>query len=90
MFWGVRYHPELDLYEVAGALRRQTDELVEEGFAGTHEALEEHACLIEALHQDPERRDVAWQLGLDEQVTNKNCRLAELRNFIDHLVKGRA
>ncbi len=46
VFWGAQYHPELDLYEVAGALRRQADELVEEGFAGTHEALEEHACLI--------------------------------------------
>jgi hypothetical protein len=31
VFWGVQYHPELDLYEVAGALRRQSDQLVGRG-----------------------------------------------------------
>jgi GMP synthase (glutamine-hydrolysing) len=27
VFWGVQYHPELDLYEVAGALQRQSNDL---------------------------------------------------------------
>src|SRR3712207_7020311 len=44
-FWGVQYHPELDLYEVAGALRRQSDELVSEGNATSPEALEKYASL---------------------------------------------
>jgi len=87
VFWGVQYHPELDLYEVAGALRRQSDELVKEGLAANHEALEEHARLVEKLHHDPERRDLAWRLGLDEQVTSTDCRLAELRNFIGYVAK---
>ncbi len=87
VFWGVQYHPELDLHEVAGALRRQSDELVNEGLAANHKALEEHARLVEELHYDPERRDLAWRLGLDEQVTSTHCRLAELRNFIGYVAK---
>jgi len=84
----VQYHPELDLYEVAGALRRQRDELVDEGYASSPEALEKYASHVEALHSTPDRRDLAWPLGLDEQVTKVECRLTELRNFIRFVTEG--
>jgi GMP synthase (glutamine-hydrolysing) len=89
VFWGVQYHPELDLHEVAGALRRQCDDLVSEGYVGSSEDLERYASMIEALHQAPDRRDLAWLPGLDEQVTKVECRLTELRNFIRFVVEGR-
>jgi GMP synthase (glutamine-hydrolysing) len=73
VFWGVQYHPELDLYEVAGALRRQSDQLVGEGYASSPEALEKYASVVEALHHAPNRKDLAWLLGLDEQVTKVVC-----------------
>jgi GMP synthase (glutamine-hydrolysing) len=44
------------------------------------------AALVEALHEAPERRDLAWRLGLDEQVTEPLKRMTELRNFLDRLV----
>jgi len=88
VFWGVQYHPELDLYEAAGALRRQCDDLVSEGYASSPEALETYASMVEALHQVPERKDLAWILGLDEQVTEVECRLTELRNFIRFATEG--
>ena len=87
VFWGVQYHPELSLAEVAAALRREGDALVQEGLAQTPEALEQHAELIDALHQEPGRRDLAWRLGLDEQVTEPRHRQTELRNFIELAVK---
>jgi GMP synthase (glutamine-hydrolysing) len=89
VFWGVQYHPELDLHEVAGALRRQCDDLVREAYVRSSEDLERHASMIETLHQAPDRRDLAWLLGLDAQVTKVECRLAELRNFIRFVVEGR-
>jgi GMP synthase (glutamine-hydrolysing) len=89
VFWGVQYHPELDLYEVAGALRRQSADLVEEGYASDPEALEKYASGIEALHHSPDRKDLAWFLGLDEQVTKERCRLTELRNFIRFAAEGK-
>ncbi len=87
VFWGVQYHPEIDLGEVAGALRRQADDLVEDGFARSEEDLDAYAGAIEALHHEPHRRDLAWRLGLDEEVTDLKRRTAELRNFVEHLVR---
>jgi GMP synthase (glutamine-hydrolysing) len=87
VFWGVQYHPEIGLDEVAGALRRQADGLVEAGLAGSREDVEAYAQQIDALHQKPTRRDLAWRLGLDEQVTDDLRRLTELRNFIKTITK---
>lgn len=87
VFWGVQYHPEIGLDEVAGALRRQADGLVEEGLARDRDDVEAHAALIEALHREPGRRDLAWRLGLDEEITDPGRRLTELRNFIERLAE---
>jgi GMP synthase (glutamine-hydrolysing) len=87
IFWGVQYHPELPLNEVAAALRRQADDLIGQELARDEAAVESYASLIEALHHEPERRDIAWQLGLDRQVTDAAMRQTELRNFIEHLVR---
>ena len=57
------------------------------GLARTEDNVERMAGLVDALDQEPERPDLAWQLGLDRQVTDALCRRTELRNFIDHLVK---
>ena len=47
---------------------------------------EDYVRLLETLHQDPSRKDIAWLLGIDEDVTNEDIRLAEVRNWIDRLV----
>lgn len=86
VFWGVQYHPELPLDEIAGAIRRQAGDLIEQGLAKDESSVEAYAGLIEALHHEPSRRDLAWQLGLDQQVTDPALRQAELRNFVEHLV----
>jgi GMP synthase (glutamine-hydrolysing) len=89
VFWGVQYHPELSLEEVAPALRRQADVLLKDGLARDRGALEAFAGLVEALAEAPDRRDLAWQLGLDAQVTETKLRRLELRNFIDRLAAAR-
>jgi len=83
----VQYHPELPLNEAAGAIRRQADDLIEQGLAEDEAAVEAYAALIEALGRAPTRRDLAWRLGLDRQVTDPASRQAELRNFIEHLAR---
>lgn len=87
IFWGVQYHPEISLREVAAALRRQGDDLIEHGLASSQADVEAHAELVDALHEDPARRDLAWRLGLDKQVTVAEHRMTELRNFIRYLVE---
>lgn len=90
VFWGVQYHPEIALDEIAGALRRQADGLIEAGLAHHQGEVEAYADLVDALHREPGRRDLAWRLGVDEQVTDTRQRLTELRNFIEALVKPHA
>ncbi|QBX33943.1 type 1 glutamine amidotransferase [Paracoccus liaowanqingii] len=82
LFWGVQYHPEITLAEIAASLRRQAQNLVDEGLARDSAAIEDHAARLEALNDDPHRRDLAWQLGLDAEVTDAARRTLELRNFL--------
>ena len=43
IFWGVQYHPELSLAEVAGALRREAYELIEAGLVVSQNDVESYA-----------------------------------------------
>jgi GMP synthase (glutamine-hydrolysing) len=87
VFWGVQYHPELPLSEIAAAIRRQSDDLIEHRLARSSDDVERHAALVDSLAEQPDRFDLAWQLGVDEQVTDTTRRQAELTNFIEHLVR---
>lgn len=82
VFWGVQYHPEISLAEVAASLRRQASDLVDEGLAASIKAVEDHADKLQALSDDPSRRDLAWQLGVDNQVTDTANRMREIGNFL--------
>lgn len=88
--WGVQYHPELGLGEIASSLRTQVETLVEDGLVDDEAAVNAQADLIAQLAAAPDRRDLAWRLGLDEEVTDSGRRVNELRNFIEHLVRERA
>ncbi|SFP90308.1 type 1 glutamine amidotransferase [Sphingomonas rubra] len=86
VFWGVQYHPELAPGEVAAALRRQADSLVEDGTAGSLDEVEEQAALFDRLHRDPHDRSVLWRLGVTAEAALEDRRRVELANFIEHLV----
>lgn len=89
VFWGVQYHPELTIREIAGSIRRQSGELIEEGLARDEESLDGYAALLEALDDEPERRDIAWRIGVDEEVVDPDRRTLELGNFLGHVRAGR-
>ena len=59
------------------------------GFVGSHlidAALAAgHEVQALARRDQPERPDLAWRLGRDEQVTDERRRLTELRNFLESL-----
>ena len=84
--WAVQYHPEYDLHELARLTWCRIDKLVGLGFFRDREAAETYVNLLEALHQDPSRRDIAWLLGIDADVMNEDLRVAEVRNWLNHLV----
>lgn len=90
VFWGVQYHPELNLAEIGTALQRQVPDLIKEGLARDAAAVDAHAQVLHALHHDPDRRDLAWQLGLDRDVTDDAQRRLELENFLRMLEERRS
>jgi len=86
IFWGVQYHPELSLAEIAAALRREAPDLVENGLALTQAAVHDQAALFDGLHHRPDRIDLRWRLGIDPDLVAPDGRHRELANFIRHLV----
>ena len=63
VFWGVQYHPELPLSEIADAIRRQASDLLDQDLARSRDDVESYASLIDALDTEPGRRDLAWRLA---------------------------
>jgi len=86
-FWGVQYHPEYTLYDIAATLRRYGGRLVEEGFYRLPENVQEHAAAFEALHLAPKRRDLAWRLGIDSDLLDPQMRLTEIANWLSDCVR---
>ena len=86
IFWGVQYHPELSLAEIAAALRRDADDIVEAGLALTTDAVADRAAMIDALDTRPDRLDLRWHLGVDHEFADTDRRRTEIINFIRHLV----
>jgi GMP synthase (glutamine-hydrolysing) len=86
VFWGVQYHPEFSLAELAAILARYAERLVEEGFCADLDAAHAYVADIRALHDDPGRADLAWRHGLDAEVLDPDRRTREIANFIEALV----
>jgi GMP synthase (glutamine-hydrolysing) len=86
VFWGVQYHPEFTLREVGVILRRMAALTVDEGFSRTIEEAHAFTDDLVALDADRSRRDIAWRMGLDDQVLDDALRMRELTNWIGRQV----
>ena len=87
VMWAVQYHPEFSLREIGSILGRRGAALIEQGFFRDDDDHRRYVAALKALHDAPDRRDLAWQLGLDAEVLDPGRRLTEIRNFITHLAK---
>jgi GMP synthase (glutamine-hydrolysing) len=86
-FWGVQYHPEFSLAELAAILGRRVEILVAEGFCDALEDAASYVADLTALHAEPARRDLAWRHGLDEEVLDPVRRTGEIRRFVEERVR---
>ncbi len=86
VFWGLQYHPEYDVHEMARLCYCRKQKLTGLGFFKDMDAAQAYVDQLEALHQDPARKDIAWLLGIDGDILNEDLRLAEVRNWIEYLV----
>jgi GMP synthase (glutamine-hydrolysing) len=89
VFWGVQYHPEIGLDEVAGAIRRQSGDLIKVGLARSHEDIERYAprsrLFTKTRSAMTSRGGSVWT----RRSRDPERRRREMRNFIERLVKPR-
>jgi GMP synthase (glutamine-hydrolysing) len=82
--WGVQYHPEYPLREVAAIVRRIGTRLIGEGFFLDKADLEIFAGDLDALHRNPEDKRLAWRHGISKNVLDKRMRVSEVANWIEY------
>lgn len=84
--WGVQYHPEYTLADIAASFRRHGKRLIEERFFNDNEEVLHYSANVAALNEKPHDKPLAWKLGLDSTVLDKNVRTREIRNWVHHQV----
>jgi GMP synthase (glutamine-hydrolysing) len=81
-FLGVQYHPEHTLATTAAIIAARTERMIAEGFVRSAEEARAMVADLRALDADPNRRDLAWRLGLDRHVLDPVLRTAEFGNWL--------
>ena len=85
-FWGVQYHPEYSCAEAAAMARRYGEVLIRDGLVRDQSDLDALAADLAALDANPDDARLAWRYGVGESITNRDVKLAELRNWLDEKV----
>ncbi|MDR7555151.1 MAG: type 1 glutamine amidotransferase [Armatimonadota bacterium] len=86
VFWATQYHPEYDLTQMTRLLVARGEALIKEGFFADRAALDHRVARMEALARDPSRKDLRWDLAIDDDLLDERIRLTELRNWVHALV----
>lgn len=86
IFWSTQYHPEYNLHELARLCYARKERLTTLGIFNSVQDAEVFVEDLESLHNNPERKDIAWRLGISPDLTNDVIRQAEVRNWITELV----
>jgi GMP synthase (glutamine-hydrolysing) len=84
--WGVQYHPEYPLSEVAAIVRRIGSRLIEEGFFLDNADIKVFSEDLDALHNNPADKRLAWRHGISKNVLDKKLRTSEIANWIEFQV----
>lgn len=85
-FWAVQYHPEYCLHDMARLIVAREERLVREKFFTDGDDLRALVARMEALHAEPDRRDLRWQLAIDDDVLDHERRQIEFHNWLYKLV----
>ncbi len=81
-FWGVQYHPEYDLLQIAAMFKRSAQRFVDRGYAATLTEAEAFAADLRALHDDPARKDLAWRYGVSPDIIDADRHRREFANWL--------
>ena len=85
-FWATQYHPEYDLYEVACLTVAREEKLTKAGFFRGHDDMVQLVDKMKELAAEPGRKDLRWQLAIDDDVLSDSIRQCEFVNWINKQV----
>jgi len=84
-FWASQYHPEYNLYEIARLTLAREKILTEQGFFKDHDGMQSHVDKMEELYRNPDRTDLIWQLGIDEDIIDDSIRQSDFKNWLEFI-----
>jgi GMP synthase (glutamine-hydrolysing) len=84
-FWGVQYHPEFSLGDMANVIRRSRHEMISDGRLRDEDEAAHIADDLAALHTARDRTDLAWRYALDSDVLDDAARSREVTNWLQSL-----
>jgi GMP synthase (glutamine-hydrolysing) len=85
-FWGIQYHPEYNLNEMAALMTAREAKLVSLGLFADHDDLVAYVTKLKALHNAQDCKHLRWQLGIDDTIIDTETRQREFINWLDRLV----
>ena len=85
--WGVQYHPEYPLREIAAIVRRIGTRLIDEGFFLDTAEIATFAGDLDTLDRDPDcEKRLSWRYGISKNVLDKKLRTGEVANWLEFQV----
>jgi GMP synthase (glutamine-hydrolysing) len=84
--WGVQYHPEYALREVATIVRRIGKRLINEGFFQDEADINIFAGDLDVLDANPAEKRLSWRYGISKNVLDKRLRTGEVANWLEFQV----
>ncbi len=86
VFWATQYHPEYNLYEMARLIIARAEKLIKYNFFKNEEDLQAYVEKMQILATNPDRKDLRWQLAIDEDVLDDSIRHCEFINWLQTIV----
>jgi len=84
--WGVQYHPEYPLSEIAAIVRRVGLRLIDEGFFLDTKEIAAFADDLVVLDRNPTEMRLSWRYGISKNVLEKKLRTGEVANWLEYQV----
>jgi GMP synthase (glutamine-hydrolysing) len=84
--WFVQYHPEYNLSYYAGLIGTRGERMIGMGFFHSPEDHQKYVDDMTDLSQDPERKDLRWKYGIDDDLISNDIKQAEVRNWLKLLL----
>jgi GMP synthase (glutamine-hydrolysing) len=82
--WAIQYHTEYDLNEVARLIEAREEKLTGLGFFGEGAGMKDYVARLDQLVAEPGRKDLRWQLGIDDDLMDDRIRELEFENWLNH------